>query len=250
MLPTKILWPAALLLAAPLPALASVTTYVGEDIMSTTSDPHPNSATAAAAFGAAVPGAGLITFESAPLGSFGSLTVAPGVALSGTDVNGDSQTIRNTSAFPSGPTLDGYNTTPSGANFAEATGGTLTFNFATAVDAFGAYLSGVQNFTTDVITFSDGASQTLTIPEDGTSGSVGALVFVGFTDPGKSISSVTINVGSTTTGWDDIGVDDVRYAPVAAGSGAPEPVGWALMLLGFGGVGGLIRGRRARAALA
>jgi hypothetical protein len=245
MLPTKILWPAAiLLLAAPLPAWAGLTTFVGEDIMATTGDAHPNSANAAAAFDAAVPGASLVTFESAPVGSFSSLTIAPGVALTGADVNGLDQSIRNTSNFPSGPTLDGYNTTASGANFAEIQGGTLTFTFSTPVDAFGAYFSGIQTFFfPDVITFSDGTSQSLLIPGVGTSGSVGALAFAGFTDPGKQISSITINTGSQDAGWDDIGVDDVRFA--SAGSGTPEPAAWALMLLGFGGIGAAIRGRRA-----
>jgi hypothetical protein len=247
MISPKILWPAAILLvAAPLPAWASLTTFVGEDIVATPTSAHPNATSAAASFDTAVAGLGggsLVDFESAPLGSFSSLTIAPGVTLSGTDFFGHNQTIRNTTNFPPAPQLDGFNTTASGANFVEVQGGTLTFTFSTAVDAFGAYFSGVQNFVNDVITFSDGTSQSLLIPNAGTSNSVGAVVFAGFTDPGKQISSITINAGNS--GFDDIGVDDARFASTTPG--VPEPAAWALMLLGFGGIGAAIRNRRASA---
>ncbi len=95
-----------------------------------------------------------------------------------------------------------------------------------------AYFSGVQtNFFTDTITFNDGTSQTIDIPGTGTTGSIGAAAFVGFTDAGKLITSVTINAGNPGTqspGIDDIGVDDVRFQvpPV------PEPSSLALLTLG------------------
>jgi hypothetical protein len=189
-----------------------------------------NSSAAAASFDTAAALLGnvsIITFESAPVGSFTSLTVAPGVTISGSNADGNHQTINNTpdAAFPS---LDGYNTTSGGANFVELTGGTLVFTFATPTQFFGAFLSGVQDFTTDTITFNDGSSQTIDVPETGTSGSIGELAFVGFTDAGKSISSITINAGSLAAGFDDIGVDDVRYQSVP--SGVPEPGSVALLL--------------------
>jgi len=106
-------------------------------------------------------------------------------------------------------------------------GGSVTFTFATPTQFFGAFLSGVQNFTQDTITFSDGSSQTIDVPEAGTSSSIGELVFVGFTDAGKSISSVTVNAG--TNAFDDIGVDDVRYQ--SATSTVPEPGSMALLLI-------------------
>jgi hypothetical protein len=113
----------------------------------------------------------------------------------------------------------------------------LTFSFASPIQAFGAYFSGVQNFTTDTVNFSDGTSQVLDIPEAGTSSSTGALDFVGFTDAGKSISSVTISAG--TSGFDDIGVDDVRFGPVSA---VPEPL--TLSIFGAGVVGAAVLRRR------
>lgn len=40
----------------------------------------------------------------------------------------------------------------------------------------------------------------------------------------------------------------VPTAPAAAVSAVPEPAGWAMMLVGFGGLGALLRRRRAAAA--
>jgi hypothetical protein len=78
-------------------------------------------------------------------------------------------------------------------------------------------------------------------PEAGTSNSVGALDFVGFTDAGKSITSVTINAGSHTLGWDDIGVDDVQFGPAAAG---PEPASLAIFGTALAGLGAIRRRRK------
>ena len=63
-----------------------------------------------------------IDFESAPRGSFSSLSVASGVTLTATDAFGNNQTIRDTSNSPTIPTLDGFNTTLGGANFLEMQG--------------------------------------------------------------------------------------------------------------------------------
>jgi hypothetical protein len=229
-------------------AAAAPTVYSGEDIMATTTSSHPLSAAAAASFATAADMLGatlLITFEGAPLGSFSNLTVASGVTITGTDANGSNQTIRDMidAAFP---TLDGYNTTPGGANFVEMIGGTLTFSFATPIQAFGAYFSGVQDFFTDTVNFSDGTSRVLDIPETGTSGSVGALDFVGFTDAGASISSITINAGSPALGYDAIGVDDVLFGPVT--SPVPEPFTLSIFGAGLAGAAALRRRRKKAAA--
>jgi hypothetical protein len=212
------------------PASAGTITFTGADLGVLPGSPSgPNSTLAAANFDAAAALLGtesIITFESAPVGSFTSLLVAPGVTITGSDLNGNNQAISNTfdAAFPS---LDGYNTTPGGANFVEMMGGSLVFTFAKPVEFFGAFLSGVQDFTQDTFTFSDGTSQTINVPEAGTSPNVGELAFVGFTDAGKSITSVTVNAG--TNAFDDIGVDDVRFQSAVA---TPEPNSAVSLLTG------------------
>jgi hypothetical protein len=159
----------------------------------------------------------LITFESVPVGSFTNLVVAPGVTISGVDGSGNNLFINNTPDFPSAPALDGFNTTPGGANYLEMKGGALTFTFAAPVQFFAAILTGVQtSFFQDTVTFNDGSSQSINAPGTGTNSSNGALDFVGFTDAGKSITSVSINAG--TASQDFIGVDDVRFQAVV-----PEP---------------------------
>lgn len=236
------------LLIAVFPVSASTITYAGADLGVLPSSPTgPSSSAAAASFDAAASLLGnesIITFESAPVGGFSTLTVAPGVTVTGTNISGTNQSINNTfdATFPS---LDGYNTTASGANFVEEMGGTVTFNFATPTQFFGAYLSGVQNFVQDTYTFSDGTSQTINVPDAGTSPSVGELAFVGFTDAGKSISSVTINAG--TSGFDDIGIDDVRYQS-AATAATPEPSSALSLLTGLVALPLWFRRRRAARA--
>ena len=63
-------------------------------------------------------------------------------------------------------------------------------------------------------------------------------LFVGFTSAGNDIFGIGIGPGRVTT--DSYAIDDLRFTA----AGVPEPAVWDLMILGFGGVGGLIRTRR------
>ena len=138
---------ACCLTVASLSASASVVTFTGEDLNAGPGSAHPNSTAAANNFYSAASALGTvsnITFESAPTGSFTSLTVAPGVTISGTSYVGASQQILNSPAYPSAPSLDGFNTTAGGTQYVELQGGSLVFNFANATQFFGAYLTGVQ----------------------------------------------------------------------------------------------------------
>ena len=111
-------------------------------------------------------------------------------------------------------------------------GHTLTFTFANPIDAFGAYLTGVQD-TGETIIFSDGSSQMLPIPNPGS-----GAQFFGFTDFGKNISSLIINARLTVQIGDIIGVDDVRMHA----SAVPEPA--TLVLVGLGIAAACLRRRK------
>jgi hypothetical protein len=60
----------------------------------------------------------------------------------------------------------------------------------------------------------------------------------------------TIHLGLTdqsgTLGGNDFGVDSISFS----GGGVPEPAAWALMILGFGGVGASLRAKRRQAIAA
>ena len=230
------------LAAVAVPAHAALVLYTGADDGAGSLATAPNSTVAASTFDAAVADLGIehiITFESSPLGAFPSLAVAPGVIVTGANVNGGQQSIVNTISNinitpPCSNATCGYNTTSGGSQFLLMFGGTVTVSFSTGTEAFGAYLTGVQNGG-ETITFSDGTSQSIDIPNPGFDG---GTAFVGFTDADKPIASITINVNN-----DLVGVDDVRYVtdPI------PEPASLGLLGGALAGLG-LMRRRKHRLA--
>lgn len=190
----------------------------------------------------------LINFENLPLGNFSTLKVAPDVTL----------TLSNVSEFNEGITNDttvkslGFNTTPNGANFLRfgtqfiplntETTSTATFSFAHPIQAFGANITALDQTPGIELSFlfNDGTSQS--IPVVGTSpDAASSSQFFGFTNPNKSISSVTVQQRYTNiepifnsfsiTNY-TVGIDDIRYV-----KSVPEPSSF-LGLLTFGAVGG------------
>jgi hypothetical protein len=207
-------------------ANAGIITFSGLDSGAGASDPRPNSNTAAASFDASNPGLSIITFESAFfLGAFTNLTVAPGVVVNGSDFFSSPQTIINT------PICDGavcgFNTTAGGSQWLSMFAGSVTFTFASPINAFGAYLSGLQSEGLSM-TFNDGAVQSVGLPNPG-----GGVAFVGFSDT-SAFSSVTINAIN-----DIIGVDDVRAGTAGA---VPEPATFGLLGAALAGLA-LVRRR-------
>jgi hypothetical protein len=227
-------------------AKASVVVYSATDVGAGLGSPTPNASAAAASFAtaaAAIANVSTVNFESAPVGSFTNLGIAPGVSMNGTNLYGNPMPILNTPNYPADSALDGFNTTPGGSNYVEMEGGSLVFTFAQPTQFFGAFFTGVQSFFfQDTITFTDSNGlQVVSIFNPNTTN--GGVTFVGFTDAGESITSVTITSGSIGTsqnpGYGDfIGVDDVSFQAV------PEPS--TLTLASMAVVGGLVQVMTAR----
>jgi light-regulated signal transduction histidine kinase (bacteriophytochrome) len=91
------------------------------------------------------------------------------------------------------------------------------------------YITGLQTdvVPNETLTFSDGSSQTIHTPTSINGGGA----FIGFTDIGKSILSVSYNATN-----DIVALDDVRFGNASV-SAVPEPSTWAMMILGFAGLG-------------
>lgn len=94
-----------------------------------------------------------------------------------------------------------------------------TFTFSQPIQFFGAYITGAQHgcdpVFVETMTFSDGETQTVFIPNEDT---WGGAAFVGFTDAGKEINTVTLCFED-----DSVCIDDVRFGSV------PEPSTFVLL---------------------
>lgn len=203
---------AAMVLAGQ-PAGAGLAPYGGLDLGWSSAPPiGPGAAGAEAAFAAATGASNPITFSGG--------SVPSDVSISVTNPFGPSAITNSPSAY-CGFQFCGGDTDGNGWFLYVYEGG-ATFTFSKPIDSFGAYFSGIQ--VQDTIDFTDSrGAQTVNIPY----GASGGMAFAGFTDFGQSITSVTVNAG-----LDIIGVDDVLVV-----STVPEPTTWAMMLIGFVGLG-------------
>lgn len=216
-------------------AHAGVIIYSGNDANVAPGGAHPNSNAAASAFDAAAGFHSLITFEGLPIGNFGSLLIAPGVTVTLTGTAGDA----NAGITNAQDQTLGFNITTGGSEYLRVVpqfGGPdvfVDFAFATPISAFGAYLTGTETSIdgTISINFTDGTVQVISIVKNDVPG----VQFVGFTDLGKSISSVTFIEAGPFGSRDIWGIDDVRYTPI------PEPGTLALLGSGIVGLASVLR---------
>jgi hypothetical protein len=229
---------AASLCLASSPASASVVTYSASDDGAPTTGPFTNSDAAATSFLSAASSlapTSTITFEDQPDGYNAIFTAAPGVtvALTGPIFGSGFSGISNTTLG----NLYGFNITPGGSNWLGFPYGSATFSFASPTHAFGFYLTGVQtNLTSNIgVLFSDGTNQSLSAPINVD----GGAAFFGFTDAGKSISSIVIS----NAGNDAWGIDNVSFNSTS--NAVPEPSEFGLFGFGLLAMGFLLR-RRAR----
>jgi hypothetical protein len=136
--------------------------------------------------------------------------------------------------------LCGFNTSSGGSFFQYVEAGSVTFSFATPIDAFGFFVNGLQtNFVRQqTISYVNGSSVTRSINMP--SAIDGGAAFVGFVDFGQLISSVTFNATN-----DYLGFDDLRFGRSAVDPGnqtpVPEPSTYALMATGLAGMFSLRR---------
>ena len=220
-----------LALMASSPAGAAITNYYGLDVGAGPASPLPNSNAQAAAFDTAAGALGslnLITFESLPVSLpayNSSLSLGGGVTalLTGAFTHG-------TTGIGSTPgNLNyGFNVTAGGSKYLEldinmaASPASVTINFPSPVQAFGAYVGGVGTggvLSSLVAKYNDGSAQQVTLV--GAPSANGGMMFFGFTDPGAQITSVTIEeAGSSGFIDDSFSLDDIRY--VATGGAAPS----------------------------
>lgn len=203
-------------------AQAAQVSYIGYDDSVSSLAEMTNSVAAQSSFISAASPNGLIDFESA--------------LPSGVTITGGSTT--NISSC--GP-LCGFNTTSGGQYFHELFGGEATINFSTPIDAFGMFVTGLQ---TDIVvgqtlTYSDGSSSFSLLTPNTVNGG-GA--FIGFTDFGMNVMSVTYNAQAGSVG-DIVSLDDALYhiSPV------PEPETYIMMLVGLGLLGFAARRRQQNA---
>lgn len=216
----------------------ALTFFSGSDAGAGPSAARPNSNAAATSFDAAAAALGTlntITFEDQALGSNLSRTLAPGVTA-----NWFNQVVFGSTVDNFQSVITGYNTTASGNRFALVEPNNLnqpngvTFSFATPIQAWGAFFTGVGTSGGNVIlSFNNGTSQIQNV----LGSSNGGVSFLGFTDSGRSIASITIQ--RNQGGNDIFGIDDMRYVAI------PTPA----LLPGLIGMGiAAIRRRKATAA--
>lgn len=180
-------------------------------------------------------GATLINFEGLAEGTLVGSGTYSGVTFSQPD-GGRPQIDNSPFLFGYGPSsgtgvLTG--STEGGAPFPTVAGLTVTFSSGqSSVEAFLSDTSALGTY--NILAYGFGGVLLDSFNASGTNR------YVGFSGLGADIYSVQF--GPSSAFGDAFAIDDVRF--VAATGAVPEPGTWAMMLLGFGGMGVALRRRR------
>jgi hypothetical protein len=225
-------------------AQAAPLTFFGEDGNPTGTTPiaHPISDATSTSFLSQLTSPGVETFDSF---ANGATAVAPGFG-NGITATLNGGVIRNSASVG--------RFAISSPNFYEADTSSFSINFSAPIAAFGFYGTDIGDFGGVLsLTLTDAGGQTssLTVPaSQGSGGSApqnGSVLYFGFYDLSDTYTSIAFNNSNTS---DVFGFDNFTVGLEAqVNPSVPEPSTWAMIILGFAGVGFMAYRRSSRPAL-
>ena len=238
-------------------AQAQTTVYKGYDAntsggLAATSNPLSNAASAQ--FQAVLSGTSTESFESFPTGTSAPLTLnftGSAGTLSAT-LTGSGAVNTNPRSAPTG---SGQFAT-SGNNYYAVTSNNFQITFGSAVAAFGFFATDIESDVQLIFGHATGPAETFAFsalfPTAGfgtASTPSGSVNFLGFTNTVNPFTSVTFaqgpNSGGDILAFDQMTIGDARQVT----GGVPEPTTWAMMVIGFGAIGGSLRRRSVAARI-
>lgn len=230
---------AAAILATTSATGAFAATYSGSDDGALVGGPFPNSAAAEAAFLVDAAARGTVYTEDFNNQALGhrNLTIPNGIVTLDSEVIGTYYSGVNAVTYGN---AHGFDVDSGSGRWLGFPVGSATFAFEVPITSFGFYMTGINAYAGSVFFLAyDGGFLDLPINNDG------GVSYFGFSDT-AGFTSVTIYRGGRSDSW---GVDRVSYG-VSDGTGTggvvPEPAAWALMIMGFAGMGVSLRSARAR----
>ena len=225
-------------------AQAAPVTFFGEDLNPTGTTPiaHPVSDATSTSFLSQLTSPGVETFDSF---ANGATAVAP------TFGNGITATL-NGGIIQNFPSVGRF--AISSPNYYQADTSSFSINFSGPIAAFGFYATDIGDFggvLSLTLTDAGGRTSSLTVPaSEGSNGSQpqnGSVLYFGFYDLSDTYTSIAFNNSNTA---DAFGFDNFTVGLAAQiNPGVPEPSTWAMMILGFAGVGFMAYRRKSKPAL-